>query len=85
MFGQLPVLHHGDFELAQSHSIVRYLASRHGLCGDSEKETALINMIYDAAYDVFFDWASMQYSKDGEFVSSRRDRRSLVHDANGCQ
>ena len=69
-FGQLPVFHHGDFELSQSHAIVRYLASSHGLHGGDVKETATINMVYDAEEDLFTQFATVQYAdSDDSFVS----------------
>ena len=72
-FGQLPLLHHGDFTLAQSHAIVRYLASRHGLHGGDAQETATIDMVYDAEQDVLEELFQLQYVKDeAQYVSRLR-------------
>jgi glutathione S-transferase len=43
-FGQLPYLVHGDFKLAQSNAILRYVAKLAKLEGDNEHEYGLSNM-----------------------------------------
>jgi glutathione S-transferase P len=51
-FGQVPVLHDGDFHLAQSNAILRYVSRKYGFYGNNDKEAALIDMINDQQEDV---------------------------------
>uniref|UniRef100_A0A183GPJ4 glutathione transferase n=1 Tax=Heligmosomoides polygyrus TaxID=6339 RepID=A0A183GPJ4_HELPZ len=52
-FGQLPVLEIDGQRLAQSHSIVRFLARQYGLAGKSAFEEALVDSITDQYKDFF--------------------------------
>lgn len=51
-FGQVPVLEVDGQMLAQSHSIGRYLARRHGLAGKGEWEEAQADMYADCIIDL---------------------------------
>lgn len=51
-FGQIPLFKDGDFELVQSNAILRYLARKHGLYGQNDREAALIDMINDQQEDM---------------------------------
>lgn len=51
-FGQIPMFQDGDFELVQSSAIMRYLARKHGLYGQNDREAALIDMINDQQEDM---------------------------------
>jgi len=51
-FGQVPILRDGDFEVAQSNAILRYLARKHGLYGANDKEASLIDQLNDQQEDV---------------------------------
>lgn len=52
MFGQMPIFKDGDFELAQSNAILRYLARKLGLYGSNDQEAALIDALNDHQEDV---------------------------------
>ncbi|KAJ3049316.1 hypothetical protein HK097_009682 [Rhizophlyctis rosea] len=60
-YGQLPILTDRDangkeFKLAQSASIVRYLAKKHGLAGKDPQEQAFLESVYDSYTDLFATW-----------------------------
>ncbi|KAK4525947.1 hypothetical protein GAYE_SCF18G3856 [Galdieria yellowstonensis] len=61
-FGQMPVLRDGSMYLAQSGAILRHLARKHNLYGDTEEEKALADMINDFANDLRTPYVRMIYS-----------------------
>ncbi|GJQ08599.1 hypothetical protein GpartN1_g390.t1 [Galdieria partita] len=61
-FGQMPVLQDGSMYLAQSGAILRHLARKHNLYGDSEEERALADMMNDFANDLRTPYVRMIYN-----------------------
>jgi len=59
--GQLPVFKDGDFELSQSNAIIRYLARKHGLYGNNDREAAIIDMINDQQEDIRVGYLRLIY------------------------
>jgi len=57
-FGQVPILNDGQFQLAQSKAILRYIARKTNTYGDNIKEASVIDMILDGEEE----WRS-KYSK----------------------
>ncbi len=51
LFGQLPIFEEDGKLLAQSHTICRYLARKHGLAGKNDWEAAQADMYVDCIYD----------------------------------
>jgi len=73
MFGQLPVLYDGEFEISQTNAILHYLAKKHGLYGDSDKDMARVDMIHEQRTDVFLEygrlvWMNFEEGKE-EFIT----------------
>ncbi|XP_018423191.1 PREDICTED: glutathione S-transferase P 1-like [Nanorana parkeri] len=52
VFGQLPRLQDGSFELYQSNSILRYLGRKYGIAGSNEHEKAIVEMVNDGVEDL---------------------------------
>lgn len=61
VFGQLPVLYDGDFEIAQSNAIIRHVARKHGLYGSNDKEQTQIDMINDQQEDIRLAYLKLIY------------------------
>jgi len=78
MFGQLPVLYDGDFEIPQTNAILNYLARKHGLYGKDEKEMAQVDFIRDQRDDLFnayvqLVWGQFEEKKE-EFIKNLPDK-----------
>lgn len=63
-FGQLPYLEHGDVKIAQSLAILRYVARKTGLTGNTDVEAAKSEMLIEEANDIYNTLAKAQYSAD---------------------
>ena len=50
--GRLPILVVDGVEIAQSHAILRYIASRYGFMGSNPLESAQIDAIYEHVRDI---------------------------------
>lgn len=51
-FGQVPYLIDGDVKFAQSNAMIRYLARKGGIQGDTDEEFALSEMLIEEARDI---------------------------------
>lgn len=69
---RLPVLSHGDFVLAQSKSIERYVAARLGFLGSSDQEAALIDMITEHVRDIKQKFNDAKLNKKGDELAAAR-------------
>jgi len=52
-FGRLPVLNTEGFEISQSSSIVRFLADKSGLAGQTPMERARVDVLFETIKDLF--------------------------------
>jgi len=72
-FGQMPVLHHGEFRLSQSNAILRHLGRVTGRYGRNEHEASLMDMICDSVEDIRSGYLRVIYGdydgNVGNFVS----------------
>jgi len=71
-FGQVPLYQEGDFSLAQSGAIGRYIARKHGLAGKDAHEHALVDSLVDAVFSdmggqSFRQWRYGEEAKKAEF------------------
>lgn len=72
-FGQLPILEDGSFTLCQSRAILRYVARKLGLYGESLEEQARVDEVYETADEIFMDLALFHWNN--EFHEKRADHR----------
>ncbi|KAJ3189010.1 hypothetical protein HK101_009018 [Irineochytrium annulatum] len=82
-FGQVPVLveYQGGeevFRLAQSHAIERYLAARHGLAGDDERENAFLDAVGESFVDLAAGFRKLRFAADGEKEKAREEFFNLL-------
>ena len=63
LFGQLPVLFDGSFEIAQSNAILRHVARKHGLYGKDDTEKTLVDMINDQQEDIRLAYIKLIYQQ----------------------
>uniref|UniRef100_A0A8C5M111 glutathione transferase n=1 Tax=Leptobrachium leishanense TaxID=445787 RepID=A0A8C5M111_9ANUR len=65
-FPNLPYLIDGDVKLTQSNTILRYIASKHGMCGDTEKEKLYVSLIENQTMDFRMGLVSITYNPQFE-------------------
>ncbi|KAG8511546.1 Glutathione S-transferase Mu 2, partial [Galemys pyrenaicus] len=68
-FPNLPYLIDGAHRLTQSNAILRYLARKHNLCGETEEERIRIDILENQLMDTRMQLGRICYSPD--FVSPR--------------
>jgi glutathione S-transferase len=85
IFGQLPVLYDGDFQIAQSNAILRHVARKHGLYGKDNVEATTIDMINDTQEDVRASYLKLiyqQYDTEKEnYIKSLPEKLALLNHA----
>jgi glutathione S-transferase len=62
-FGQLPVLHDGELQIAQSNAILRYFARKHGLYGENDVEAVTIDALNDTQEDFRLGYLKLIYQQ----------------------
>ncbi|XP_075706771.1 glutathione S-transferase Mu 4-like [Rhinoderma darwinii] len=65
-FPNLPYLLDGDVKLTQSNTILRYIARKHGLCGNTENEKNLVSLFENEAMDFRMQIADLSYNPQFE-------------------
>ncbi|XP_069934021.1 glutathione S-transferase Mu 1-like [Oryctolagus cuniculus] len=65
-FPNLPYLIDGTHKLTQSNAILRYLARKHGLYGETEEEKIRVDILENQVMDNRMQFAMMCYSPDFE-------------------
>ncbi|KAJ6659468.1 hypothetical protein lerEdw1_018702 [Lerista edwardsae] len=65
-FPNLPYLIDGDTKITHSNAILRYLARKHKMCGESEEELIRIDMLENQVMDFRLGLARICYSPDFE-------------------
>ncbi|XP_054994677.1 glutathione S-transferase Mu 4-like isoform X2 [Sorex araneus] len=63
-FPNLPYLIDGPHKITQSNAILRYLARKHNLCGETEEEKIRVDILENQAMDTANDLARVCYSPD---------------------
>ncbi|XP_005338154.2 glutathione S-transferase Mu 2 [Ictidomys tridecemlineatus] len=65
-FPNLPYLIDGPHRITQSNAILRYLARKHNLCGETEEEMIRVDILENQAMDTRVQLAVICYSPDFE-------------------
>ncbi|XP_051021921.1 glutathione S-transferase Mu 4 [Acomys russatus] len=65
-FPNLPYLIDGSHKITQSNAILRYLARKHNMCGETEEEKIRVDILENQAMDVSNQLARVCYSPDFE-------------------
>uniref|UniRef100_A0A286ZP16 Glutathione S-transferase n=1 Tax=Sus scrofa TaxID=9823 RepID=A0A286ZP16_PIG len=63
---ELPYLIDGAHKLTQSNAILRYIARKHNMCGETEEEKIRVDVLENQTRDTADDLASLCYSSDFE-------------------
>jgi len=61
-FPNLPYLEDGDRKIVQSNAILRYIARKHTLCGETEDEKVRVDMLENQAMDFRMGFVRMCYT-----------------------
>ena len=75
-FGQLPMLHDGDLTLCQSRAILRYLARKLNLYGDTVQDAARIDEVHETVDEIFGDLAGFHWNP--KFHEMRAQHRETM-------
>ncbi|CAI5777423.1 glutathione S-transferase Mu 1-like [Podarcis lilfordi] len=67
-FPNLPYLIDGEMKITQSNAIIRYIARKHKIWGESEEEIIRMDMLENQLMDVRMTFARLCYSPDFEKV-----------------
>ncbi|XP_007529435.1 glutathione S-transferase Mu 2-like [Erinaceus europaeus] len=65
-FPNLPYLIDGSRRLTQSNAILRYIARKHNLCGETEEERIRMDILENQAMDTLLQMARVCYNPDFE-------------------
>ncbi|XP_062996677.1 glutathione S-transferase Mu 1-like [Elgaria multicarinata webbii] len=65
-FPNLPYLIDGEKKITQSNAILRYIARKHKMCGESEEEMIRVDMLENQFMDFRMEFARMCYNPDFE-------------------
>jgi len=61
-FPNLPYFFDGDFKLTESNAILQYVGKKNNLCGSTDEECAILNMVLGRLYDWRGSVASTAYN-----------------------
>ncbi|NXX45710.1 GSTM2 transferase, partial [Tricholaema leucomelas] len=65
-FPNLPYLIDGTVKLTQSSAILRYIARKHNMCGETEQEKLYVDMLENQVVDLRMNFIRLCYSPDFE-------------------
>ncbi|XP_063153794.1 glutathione S-transferase Mu 1-like [Candoia aspera] len=65
-FPNLPYLIDGERKITQSNAILRYIARKHKMCGETEEEMTRVDMLENQLMDFRIAFATLCYSPDFE-------------------
>ncbi|XP_036090993.1 glutathione S-transferase Mu 3 [Rousettus aegyptiacus] len=65
-FPNLPYLMDGKNKITQSNAIMRYIARKHNMCGDTEEEKIRVDIVENQIKDLHLQLIQLSYSSDYE-------------------
>ncbi|XP_068516284.1 glutathione S-transferase 2 [Anas acuta] len=65
-FPNLPYLIDGNIKLTQSNAILRYIARKHNMCGETEEEKLRVDMLENQLMDLRMSFIRLCYNPDFE-------------------
>ncbi|XP_048207766.1 glutathione S-transferase Mu 1-like [Perognathus longimembris pacificus] len=65
-FPNLPYLIDGTHKITQSNAILRYIARKHNLCGETEEEKIRVDVLENQVWDIRMQLVKLCYSPDYE-------------------
>ncbi|XP_043860157.1 glutathione S-transferase Mu 3-like [Dromiciops gliroides] len=65
-FPNLPYLIDGERKITQSNAILRYIARKHNMCGETEEEKILVDLLENQIMDFRMQLGRVNYSPDFE-------------------
>lgn len=63
-FGRLPLYREGDYEIAESNAIMRFLARRYDLYGKNENEAVLCDILQEVLHDGVEQFATLMWNRN---------------------
>ncbi|KAM4872625.1 glutathione S-transferase Mu 1-like [Thomomys bottae] len=82
-FPNLPYLIDGAHRITQSNAILRYIARKHNLCGETEEENIRIDILENQVWDIRIQHVELCYNPDyeklrPEFLEGLPDKMKLL-------
>ncbi|KAM4871667.1 glutathione S-transferase Mu 2-like [Thomomys bottae] len=82
-FPNLPYLIDGAHRITQSNAILRYIARKHNLCGETEEENIRIDILENQVWDIRFQLVGLCFNADyeklrPEFLEGLPDKMKLL-------
>jgi glutathione S-transferase len=77
-FGQVPLYEEGDLQIPQSHAIYRYLARKHGLYGQGEREHVRCDIVEEAFVDAQNTLGTLFWNARFQELRAEFERTTLV-------
>jgi len=70
-FGQVPIVFDGSHQILQSKAIIRYVARKYNLYGETEEQKIIADMVLEATVDFRVSWRKITYSPN--FAAEKDD------------
>ncbi|KAM4872619.1 glutathione S-transferase Mu 1 isoform 1-T1 [Thomomys bottae] len=82
-FPNLPYLIDGAHRITQSNAILRYIARKHNLCGETEEEKIRVDILENQVWDIRVQFGMLCYNPDfeklrPEFLEGLPDKMKLL-------
>jgi glutathione S-transferase len=82
-FPNLPYFLDGNIKITQSNAILRHIARKNGLCGESVEEKARVDMMADCAMDLRNTIVRLVYNPDYVMMTTLRTDNHILFFSTG--